>query len=358
MKYRYLLKSIDRHGNVRWYLRRGGKKIRLRAEPGSAEFSIEYGNALRGIEPPKPPPPLRPLQAKPDTLRWLCDQYVGTAGEFARLTDRTKATRRGLFKLICAEEVKPGGPTLGDTPYRSFQASHIRKLRDRHAQTPEGANNRVKALRQVFSWAMTADLCAENPARLVPYFESDGEGFHTWTIDEVEQFKARHPAGSKARRALMLFQFTGGRRSDVAKMGKQMIRDGWLKWTETKGRKRKIKITEIPILPILQEELDLAPAGELTFLMTEYGKPFTAAGLGNWFRDRCDEAGLPQCSAHGLRKAGATTAAENGATEYELMAIFGWTTAKQAATYTRKANRRRLAGQAMGLLVGTPGKQN
>jgi hypothetical protein len=26
----------------------------------------------------------------------------------------------------------------------------------------------------------------------------------------------------------------------------------------------------------------------MTFLETEYGKPFTAAGFGNWFRDRCD----------------------------------------------------------------------
>jgi hypothetical protein len=32
--------------------------------------------------------------------------------------------------------------------------------------------------------------------------------------------------------------------------------------------------------------------------MTEYGKPFTAQGFGLWFRARCDEAGLPQCSAH------------------------------------------------------------
>jgi hypothetical protein len=52
--------------------------------------------------------------------------------------------------------------------------------------------------------------------------------------------------------------------------------------------------------------------GDLTFLVTKHGKPFTANGFGNWFRDRCDEARLPQCSAHGLRKAGATIAAENG----------------------------------------------
>lgn len=85
--------------------------------------------------------------------------------------------------------------------------------------------------------------------------------------------------------------------------------------------------------------------------MTEFGKPFTANGFGNWFRKRCNEAGLLNCSAHGLRKAGATIAAENGATEHQLMAVYGWESPKQAALYTRKANRKRLAESAMHLLV-------
>lgn len=88
-----------------------------------------------------------------------------------------------------------------------------------------------------------------------------------------------------------------------------------------------------------------------TFLATRQGKAFTGNGFGNWFRDRCDKADLQQCSAHGLRKAGAAIAAENGATERQLMAIFGWTTMKEAARYTRTARQKLLAATAMGLLV-------
>ena len=80
--------------------------------------------------------------------------------------------------------------------------------------------------------------------------------------------------------------------------------------------------------------------------MTEYGKPFTATGFGGWFRTRCDEAGLHHCSAHGLRKAGATTAAENGATDRQLMALYDWTSEKQANVYTAAADRKRLAADA------------
>ena len=83
--------------------------------------------------------------------------------------------------------------------------------------------------------------------------------------------------------------------------------------------------------------LDATPTGNLAFLVKAFGKPFTSNGFGNWFRKQCDEAGLKHCSAHGLRKAGAALAAENGATERQLMAIFGWTTMKEASRYSRAA---------------------
>jgi hypothetical protein len=80
----------------------------------------------------------------------------------------------------------------------------------------------------------------------------------------------------------------------------------------------------IPVLPNLLDELTYVPAGRLTFLVTEYGKPFSDKGLGNKRRQWCDEARLFHCSAHGLRKAGASIAAENGATSDHLKAIFGY----------------------------------
>src|SRR6202042_1542416 len=80
------------------------------------------------------------------------------------------------------------------------------------------------------------------------------------------------------------------------------------------------------------------------------GRPFAEAGFGNWFRDRCNEAGLGHCTAHGLRKAGATMAAERGATVNQLKAIFGWSTLKQAALYTHAAEQAALAGGGMMLL--------
>ncbi len=80
--------------------------------------------------------------------------------------------------------------------------------------------------------------------------------------------------------------------------------------------------TAIPILPELQKVINASPVGDMTFLVTPTGAPYTVWGFGNWFRDRCVEAGVPG-RAHGLRKAGAAMAAENGATTHQLMSIFG-----------------------------------
>src|SRR5262249_32007794 len=127
----------------------------------------------------------------------------------------------------------------------------------------------------------------------------------------------------------------------------------WLKFVPSKRRKqtKNLESSEKPWLPVLDRIVKASPCGDLTFLVTDYGRPFTPAGFGNWFRDRCNEAGLSDCSAHGLRKMGATRLAENGATEDQLMAIFDWSSPAVARLYTKKASKKKLAASAMPLLV-------
>ena len=95
----------------------------------------------------------------------------------------------------------------------------------------------------------------------------------------------------------------------------------------------------------------------MTFLLTELGAPFTAAGFGNWFRDRCNEAGLPHCSAHGLRKACATRLANAGCTSEQIKAITGHKTLSEVARYTKAADQERNAKQALANLVRSESEQ-
>jgi integrase len=107
----------------------------------------------------------------------------------------------------------------------------------------------------------------------------------------------------------------------------------------------------IPILPVLAQTLAAGPCGDLTFIVGEQGKPLTKESFGNLFRQACRKAGLKGRSAHGLRKAAATRAANAGATVAQLEAIFGWSGGRMASLYTRAADRRRLSQSAMHLLA-------
>lgn len=353
VRIKYVYRDVDRHGNERLYFwRKGCPKIRIRETPGTDAFLVAYKKLLDDSETGATAISASgPRRILPGTWRWLCVQYFGSA-EFKRLDLRTQRVRRRVLELTFDEPIAPNATTyFGEFPLSRFSPKAIRVLRDRKLETPEAANERLKAIRRVFGWAISEDHLTANPSRDVPYFTSNTQGHHTWTIEEVAQFEAKHPVGTKARLALALLLYLGVRRSDVVLFGKQHVKDGWLKFTQVKNRNRKPITMEIPVLLVLQEIIDKSPTGDLTFLVTQFGRPFTHGGFGNWFRRRCNEAGLPHCSAHGLRKAGATIAAENGASEHQLMAIFGWLTPKQAALYTRAARQKKLAGDAMPLLL-------
>jgi integrase len=285
------------------------------------------------------------------TLGWLAAAYFA-AVEFTGLPAVSQSTRRGILEACLREPLKPNSTDrLALCPLSLLSAAHIRMLRDRRSDKPGAANNRLKYMSSMFSWAVERNLIRANPARDVKPLRYQSDGFHTWSPSEVRQFEVRHPNGTKARLALALMLYLGVRRSDAVTLGRQHVRDGVIRFVPIKTRRSKMQAIEIPILPELARIIEACPSGALTFLVTERGKPFTANGFGNWFRDRCNEAGLPQCSAHGLRKAGATIMAERGATDRQLMAIFGWETSQQATTYTASANRKRLAAEAARLMA-------
>jgi integrase len=339
------IEDRDRHGNIRIYYRAKGRpKVRLRGTPWTPEFMAAYEAARGAIVP------TTTKGIMSGTWRWLCIRYFSECAEYKRLDARTQHVRRQILETTFDEPIAPASSKFfRDFPLSRMTADAVEVLRNRKIETPESANARIKAMRQVFKFGVKKKLAPSNPARDVEDFRSSSPGFHTWTPEEVLQFEERHPVGSKARLALALMLFTGQRRSDIIRFGKQHAKGGKLTFTQHKGRNRKPKRLTLPILPALQRIINNTTCGDLTFLVNDWGRPFTDAGFGNWFRDRCVEAGVPG-RAHGLRKAGATIAANNGATSRQLMAIFGWDTLKEAERYTRGADQLRLAEAAMHML--------
>jgi integrase len=260
-----------------------------------------------------------------------------------RLSAATRRQRDNIFVRMLE--------TAGHEPYARITTATILAGKERRAETPAQARNFLDAMRGLFRWALKVGLVKSDPTIGVnnPKRKS-GDGFPAWTEGDVAAYEARWPIGTRQRVWLDVLLYTGFRRGDAVRLGRQHVRD---RVASIKTEKSGFALgVEIPILPVLAETLAAGPCGDLAFICGERGEPLTKESFGNMFKDACKAAGVPG-SAHGVRKIAATRAADEGATEAELMAIFGWTDPKMAAHYTRTANRKRLAAQAMEKLSRT-----
>lgn len=198
---RYVVEDTDRHGNVRVYLRKPGlPKTRLPAPTGSPEFWEAYHKALASPVPEAKP---KPGELAKGSMRWLAGEYF-KSGMFKQLGAKTQKDRRATLERFCANI--PEGKTTpdGDHPFAAIQPKHIRLRRDALVATPEAANTMLKAIKQVFKFAVQYEHLDRNPAADVEQLKSKGDGYHSWTLAEIEKFEAAHPVGTMARLALAL----------------------------------------------------------------------------------------------------------------------------------------------------------
>jgi integrase len=333
----HLHRELTRHGKVVWHVRIGhGPRIRIRAAFGTPEFDVEYQAALVGN--PRP----AKSGAGAGTLAWLVERYRETTA-WTDLSLATRRNRENHFKQVIK--------TAGHQPIRAVTQAIITAGRDRRAATPAQARNFLDAMRSLFKWAKDAKHVAVDPTNGVRNPKrKKGPGFPIWTEDDATAYDNRWPIGTKERVWRDVLFFTGLRRGDAVRLGRQHVRDG-IATLRTEKSQGGITVS-LPMLPILQRTLDAGPTGDLAFICGKSGKPLTKESFGNAFKDACKAAGLHNRSAHGCRKIAATRAAEAGATVAQLNAIFAWKGMAMASLYTEAADRKRLALEAMAKVQG------
>jgi integrase len=270
----------------------------------------------------------------PGTVNEAVVLYLGSRA-FADLGPSTQTMRRSTLERFRGDH--------GDKRLRMLRSEHLAKLLGR--LRPHAQRNMLKTLRGLISFALSGGLIDADPTTGIQLARvKDNNGFETWAEKDIDLYRARHALGTRPRLALELLYGTMQRRGDVVRLGRQHIQDGFVSLRQQKTSTQ----VDVPVLPELQAAIDAMPKVEhLTFLVTEFGRPFTAGGFSHWFRGQCNLAGLPKnLSAHGLRKAGATRLAEHGCTDHEIMAWGGWTTLREVQRYTKAADNKRLALQA------------
>lgn len=346
----YIEQNKSRHGTVRYYLRMGGKRIcRLPDDPHSEQFSKEYWNARNSAEKKTEPAAAGSLrtEAKPNSFKWLCLAYMRSKA-FKALDHTTQSKRRSIIEKMWVEPLTPTDPRVfADIPLAKFTSSHVETLRDRKRDAPFAADERLKVLRQVFDTKRDGKPITVNVARGVEPFAVHSDGHATASPDHLRHFIMHHGVKSKAALALAIMMFTGFRVSDIAQLGPKHRRGDEFHLRLYKNRNRSPVDIVVVIHPILDAVIGMHKTSTGTYLVTEFGKPYSVKGLGNRISEWFNQAGLLQLSSHSVRKGLATDVAYNSATDLELEAMFGWRDGKTSKIYTRNAERARLARQTV-----------
>jgi integrase len=327
---RYVQGWVDRDGRVHHYFRRAGfPRIRLPGVVGSAGFMAAYQQALGSA-----PEPVGATRNKPGSVSAAIASYYAAPG-FKALAPTSQVVRKAVLEAFRREH--------GEKQIAAMPRKFIAAMFD--AMTPTAARNWFKAIRALVRHGIDLGMLKDDPMLGIRLRPIKGDGFHTWTEDEIAQFERHHPVGSRERLAFALGLYSGQRRSDVIRMGRQHIRDGVLRVRQQKTG----AVLAIPLHPNLRAVLDATPGDRLTFLTTlRGGKPFEPTSLTQWFAKACRDAGLSSdCTFHGLRKAACRRLAEAGCTVHEIAAVSGHKTLQEIERYTKAADQARLAQAAM-----------
>ena len=331
---KYVQAWVDDEGRPHCYFRRRGfPRMPLKGLPWSPSFMAEYEKAMSGARTA-----IGAGRVKAGSVAAVIAEYKDSREFFGSKSAGTQRMRRGILDRF--------GAAYGDRPFALLPPEWIEALLD--SKPPHAARSWRTTLRSLCQFGVKRRYLRADPTANIKLRAIKGDGFHTWTEDEIAQFEAHHPIGTKPRLALALLLYTAQRRSDVVKMGRQHIRDGWLHVKQEKTDKP----LAIPVHPELRAVLDATPSEHLTFLVTATGKPYGPNHFSETFREWCDAAGLPKrCTAHGLRKAACRRFAEAECSGPEIMSISGHATLKELVRYTKAADQAKMARNAMAKVV-------
>jgi integrase len=352
--------NTDRHGKRRVRFRKGGFSTYLTGTPWSEDFMRQYAAALDGVKAQVNN--IGVDRTMPNTLGALIKAYLDPASTslFRTRAAETQRTQRNILENFAEAH---GHKPLYRTDYNGRRTmlltpEHMQVIVNAKGSTPFAQRNFLNTVGVMFKWARAEGRIPIDPTSGVMRQRVKTTGYPTWSEVEIERFEAVHPIGSKGRLAFALLLYTGQRRGDVVKIGRQHIQldpkwpHGVLVIDQGKTEGGEEAHVEIPVHPRLREIIDATPTvGVKTFLHTHFGKPYTAPGFGNWFRELCDAAGCHSVSAHGLRKATARRLAEIGCSANQIAAITGHATLKEVQRYTNAADRKRMAREAMIKLI-------
>ncbi len=337
----------DRHGKIRYRYRRSG--VTGGYLPGEP-WSVAWLEKLAEFQGQEAAPKIRAVSPVKKLVPYSMDQLASLLRGTLRWKSQAADTQRVYGRMIdrLLDETNHKGIRFGARDARQITVASLEKLLARYADRPGAAKKMRDVLKRLFKTAVKHSWRRDNPAAETDAIPQRGDGHHTWTDAEIEQYRAKHAYGTTARLLLELALNTAARRCNLATLERSSIQGNAIAVEHVKDGD--------PTLVELTAEARKALKGQASthikyLIVNGYGRPFTIGGLGNKMKQWADEAGLPKGrTLHGLRKAQSRRLAEAGATNQEGRSITGHKTDAMFNHYAAKANRTRLASQAMAKL--------
>jgi integrase/recombinase XerD len=339
--YKFVQRMRDRHGTWRHYLRRPGfKRVALTGTYGSEEFAQAYRLAMSGDA--VPPRQIGADRHAAGSLGHLIGVYKGST-HWAGLAANSTRSRGPILERL---RTGPWAATL----VRDLGPKHVRRILD-DAGGGHAKKHWLKTMRGLFAYAIENELIEIDPSAGVKITIPKSDGYHTWTDEEIAQYRAHWALGSEPRLVLEFALETASRRCEVTRLGRQHVKAGRIRIARAKG----CDAVDMPVSPELAAALAAMPATDrLTYLAGRDGQPYAPDQLGRRFAEWATQAGLPAgCRLHGLRKARTAQLASRGASPHTIMGITGHKSLAEVQRYADKFNRRQAADAAMALLLKT-----
>jgi len=330
----YVNSFRDRHGRVRYYFRKGGKRIALPGAPGTAVFMEAYEQELAKAAPHVLVRQGRSRRLTEGTLAWVIDEYKKSAA-WKKCKPSTQEVYNRRFDWLRER--------YGQADFRSFTEDGVRKIRNKLREHPSVADAVVDKIGMLWAFAKEhlGIKLGPNPAREVASIHTDHEPHKAWPETLCRAFEAL--TNPRLVRAYYLLRYSGQRRSDVVRMRTSMFDGTAIEVVQEKTG----TYVWIPCHRRLREHLTATGIQGEYLLSNTWEKPYRETSLTNLVCSACKELGFPGYSPHGLRHLAGAALAEAGCSMDEVMAVLGHLTEDEAREYVRQARRKVMARSAM-----------
>jgi integrase len=242
---KYCCWNVDREGGRRRVrFRKGGFSTYLTGTLWSEAFMRQYAAALDGVQAQN----IGASRTIPGTVSALIAAYLDlsptSSSPFKILSPETQRVRRNILENFRRAH--------GDKPLYRMDAhgkrtmlltrQHMQRIVNEKAAVPFAQRNFLNTVRAMFQWAMGEGRVPDDPTLGVRREKVKTTGFKTWSEEQIARFEATYPIGNRARLAFALLLYTGQRRGDVVKIGRQHVQNGWLilDQQKTKATRRHI----------------------------------------------------------------------------------------------------------------------